>query len=139
MDPQLKYIIQWVQAGAPQCKDPRNKLFKALSRSAMIDPNSFKATRNPNSEKLDLKFKMSYSAPDIAALKKKKLVMVRATKELKLSLEPKVDGRVFITHSREMFALTLEEVLALWNLYLIFSDASKAKLFRKLTQEEIQP
>jgi hypothetical protein len=50
-----------------------------------------------------------------------------------------VDGQVKIAHSREMFALTLEEVLALWNLYLIFSDASKAKLFQKLTQEEIQP
>lgn len=139
MDPQLRHIIQWVQAGAPQCRDPRLKLFKALSRSAMIDPNSFKVARVPDSERLDIKFKMSYSAPDIAALKKKKLVMVRANKELKLSLEPKVDGRVFIAHSREMFALTLEEVLALWNLYLIFSDTSKAKLFQKLTQEEIQP
>jgi hypothetical protein len=139
MDPQLKHIIQWVQSGAPHAKDPRNMLFKSLFRSATIDPNSFKAVHTPDSERLELKFKMSYSAPDIAALKKKKLVMVRATKELKLSLEPKVDGRVFITHSREMFALTLEEVLALWNLYLIFSDASKAKLFQKLTQEEIQP
>jgi len=139
MDPQLKHIIQWVQSGAPHAKDLRNKLFKIVFRSATIDPNSFKVVRILDSDRLELRFKMSYSAPDIAALKRKKLVLVRTMRDLKLSLEPRVDGRVFISHSREMFALTLEEVLALWNLYLIFSDASKAKLFQKLIQEETKP
>jgi hypothetical protein len=138
MVPELRYIVQWAQAGAPAAKDPRNKLFKSLFLTANIDPHTLIVRKDKASDNVTISLKLSYITPDIAALKKKKLVMVRQTKELKLLLEPRINGRVYLSHSREMYALTLEEVLALWNLYLIFSDTNKAKLFQKLVQEEIE-
>ena len=136
MNPELRHIIQWLQTKAPKAQDPRLALFSSIYKSSTVDPNSFKVIKLKNSETCKIKMRLSYLTPDPSALKRKKLNMVRKEKELLVTLEPKVDGKVQISQSRNMFALTLEEVLALWNLYLIFADSSKAKLFQQLIQEE---
>ena len=123
---------------APKAKDLRISFFKTLFRSATINPHSLKVSRI-DTNKISVQVVLNYVTPDLAALKKKKkLVMIRKTQKVQLTLEPEIHGRVFITHFRNMFMLTLEEVLVLWNLYLIFSDASKTKLFQSLIQEEIK-
>ncbi len=134
-DPKLKYIIQWLQNGAPNAKDLRVKFFKGIFQLSTIEPHSLHVRKVSNNQLL-IKLKLQYSSPDISALKKKRISMVRQSKDLQVMLEPEVDGRVFISHSRDMTTLTLEEVLALWNLYLVFSDVAKAKLFHALIQEE---
>ena len=136
MDPSLQYIIQWVRSGAPQAKDPRLKLFGSLFRSSTVDPHSLKVISKKSGE-LVIQGTLQYSSPDIAELKKKKIVIKRATKDIAVSMEaPKPDATVLISHSRSMFMLSFEEVLMLCNLYVIFTDKRKMELFQKLLQGE---
>lgn len=136
MDPTLEYIVQWVRSGASHAKDPRLKLFASLYRSSTIDPHTLKVIKSEN--KITVKATLLYSTPDLVILKKlKKLVINRATKELVVSLEDaSPEAKVILSHSRTFFELTLEEVLVLCNLYIIFKDRNKMKLFQQLMQGE---
>jgi hypothetical protein len=139
-DPTLQYIISWVRSGAKNAKDPRLALFESLYKSSTIDPHTIRAKyTTPEKDKLTVQAKLSYIAPDIAALKKKKIVMKRGTKDIQVTLGgASPEATVFISFSRPMFGLTLEEVLLLCNLYILFKDERKLKLFQKLIQGENQ-
>jgi len=135
MDPTLSYIIQWVRSKAPHAKDPRLMLFDSLYKSSSIDPHTLKVKKTPKG--LIIQATLSYTAPDLAALKKKKIVMKRDTKDISVVLGgASPEAVVYISFSRSLLSLTLEEVLVLCNLYVIFKDDRKMKLFQELIQGE---
>ena len=136
MDPTLLQVIQWTRSGAPHAKDPRLALFQSLYKSSSIDPHTIKAVNDKG--KLVVQGKLSYEAPDIAALKRKKLVINRQVKEVQVILGGATpETKVFISGSRPLQSLVLEEVLFLCNLYILFQDDSKQKLFQKLIKEQL--
>ena len=136
MDPTLLQVIQWTRSGAPRAKDPRLALFNSIYKSSSIDPHTIKA-KYTTPDKLVVQAKLLYEAPDLAALKRKKLVLKRGTKDIIITLGgPSPEATVFISFSRTMFGLTLEEVLLLCNLYVLFQDERRLKLFLKLVKGE---
>ena len=136
MDPTIQSIIGWMKAGAPKAQDPRLVFASTLYKTSSIDPHTFKI-KQPALNTLVVQAKLSYESPDIGALKKKKVVMKRATKDITVTLGgASPEATVHLTFSRPMFGLTLEEVLLLCNLYVIFTDERKMKLFQKLIKGE---
>jgi hypothetical protein len=136
MNPTLQYVVSWARHGAQNAQDPRLLFFGSLYKSSSIDPHTIIVKQAPG-DKLIVKARLMYQAPDIAALKNKKLVMKRDTKDVSVTLGgTEIESEVFISFSRSMFKLSLEEVLLLCNLYTIFSNKEKAKLFQKLIQGE---
>jgi len=107
-----------------------------LYRSSSIDPLTLTATKT--NEGLIIHLKLLYSTPDLTILKKqKKLEIKHATRELTIKLaDASLDALVYLSHNRPMFELTFEEALALCNLYVIFADQRKLKLFQELIQGE---
>jgi len=137
MNPTLQYIVSWARQGAQNTQDPRLLFFGSLYKSSSVDPHTIKIKQIPDN-KLIVKARLMYQAPDIRALKNKKLVMKRDTKDVSVTLGGmETESEVFISFSRSMFKLSLEEVLLLCNLYTIFKDTQKVKLFQKLIQGEV--
>jgi hypothetical protein len=134
MDPTLQNIVGWVRSGAPHAKDPRLALFSSLYKSSSIDPHTIKAIYAK--DKLTIQAKLTCEVPDLAALKRKKIVMKRTTRELQVTLGgASPDATVYISASRPMFGLALEEVLLYCNLFVLFRNPDKLKLFQQLIKE----
>lgn len=138
MDPTLQNIVGWVRSGAPHAKDPRIALFSSLYKSSSIDPHTIKAFyTSPAKDKLMIQAKLSCQVPDLAALKRKKIVMKRTTKEFQVTLGgASPDATVAISFSRPMIGLALEEVLLYCNLFVLFKNPDKLKLFKQLIKEK---
>lgn len=136
MDLSLQYIIQWLRSRAPKAKDPRLCLFSSLYKSSSIDPHTLKVKQIGS--KLNIEATLLYTTPDLKLLKKTKEIRVeRASKKLIIILEkPTIDSLVFLSHSRGLFDITLEEALILSIIYTIFNNVEKLKSFQQLIQGE---
>lgn len=137
MDFSLQYIVQWLRSKAPKAKDPRLLLFSSLYKSSSIDPHSFKVYQGKDG-KLEIRVKLLYVTPNIRKLKKeKKIELNHTSKEITVILENATPtATILFSHSRTLFDLSLEEALVLINLYIVFNDERKMKLFQQIIQGE---
>jgi len=136
MDFEFRYIIQWLAAGSPTALDPSVKLFRKLNKALFhFEPLGLVA-KEINGD-LILTGNISYQTLNMFAFKRKKIVF--ETKKSLVTLKIKnwlSSNRKLETEFRSINYLSLDTAVAVFVLYLIFTDASKMQQFQKLVKKE---